>query len=239
MTDEPEATPDERGLAALSERRFAAVLFDMDGTLVDSTPAVERAWRVLAEEEGIDPAQLRGFHGVPARGILEQVLPEERHEAAMARIVELEVADTDGVVPLPGAEDALSALAGSERPLSAIVTSCTRELAAVRIQASGLTAPALVVTADDVTRGKPDPAPFLLAAERLGVDPARCLVVEDAPAGLAAARAAGCATLAVLTTTAPEELHADAVVQRLDAVRFVVATDPADPQGLEVWVGLG
>ena len=210
---------------ALAGATFDAVLFDMDGTLVDSTPAVTRSWLRWAEQEDVDPALLVGRHGVPAAGIIAAVVPE-RDEAARAaaleRIEAIEVADTEGVVVLPGALAALEALAGGGR--SAVVTSSTRALALVRIAAAGLPAPDVVVTASDVTRGKPDPEPFVMAARRLGVDPSRCLVVEDAPAGLEAGRAAGCATLALATTHTRSQLAAcapDAVVDDLGAVRFV------------------
>lgn len=222
--DDPLDHPEPPGLGG---RTFDAVLFDMDGTLVDSTPAVTRSWLRWADEEGVDPALLVGRHGVTAAGIIAAVLPE-RDEAARAaalrRIEAIEVGDTEGVVVMPGAVDALAALAGGA-PRSAIVTSSTRPLALVRIAAAGLPAPDVVVTASDVTRGKPDPQPFLLAAQHLGVDPARCLVVEDAPAGLEAGRAAGCATLALATTHTRAELAAsrpDAVVDDLGAVRVVL-----------------
>jgi sugar-phosphatase len=207
-------------LGALEGRTFAAVLFDMDGTLVDSTPAVVRSWIRWAEEEGIDPRRLAGQHGVPARGIIAGLLPAERVEESVARIEAIEIADTADLVVLPGAAEALSALDGSG--LSAIVTSCTGPLARARITATALDAPAVVVTASDVEHGKPAPDPFLAAARRLGVDPRECLVVEDAPSGLEAARAAGCATLAVTTTTAPADLFADAVVGTLADTRFAV-----------------
>lgn len=201
---------------------FAAVLFDMDGTLIDSTPSVERCWARWAEAEGVPLERLLGRHGVPARAIAAALVPAERVPAAVRRIEALEVADTDGITPLPGAAAALAALPAGR---AAIATSCTRPLAAARVAASGIAAPSVLVTADDVTHGKPDPEPFRLAAERLGVDPARCLVVEDAPAGLAGARAAGCATLAVTTTTPPEGLDADVVVRDLAAVRIVAGDD--------------
>lgn len=206
-------------LGPLDGRPFAAVVFDMDGTLIDSTPVVVRSWLRWAEEHDVDPRRLQGFHGVPAAAIVAELLPGHRHERAVRRITELELADTDGIEVLPGAAEALAALAPEH---SAIATSCTAPLAAARIGASGLQAPAVLVTADDVERGKPHPDPFLLAAERLGVDPTKCLVVEDAPGGLAAARAAGCATLAVVTTTPREELvaAADAVVTDLSHVVF-------------------
>ena len=208
-------------LSALHGRTFDAVLFDMDGTLIDSTPSVVRAWTTWAKEFGVDPHVLQGNHGVPAVQIIAAVLPPDMVAEALARIVELEVADVDGILTLPGAEHALEVLADR----SAIVTSCTRVLAHARIAASGLVAPAEVVTVDDVTRGKPDPAPYLLGAQRMGADPARCLVVEDAPSGLASGKAAGCATLAVTTTTPAHELAADAVVVSLADVRFTVSPD--------------
>lgn len=206
-------------LGSLEGRDFAAVLFDMDGTLIDSTPVVVRSWLRWAEEEEVDPRRLAGFHGVPARAIAERLLPVERVEAAVERIDAIELADTQGITILPGAADALRALQPAH---CAIATSCTTPLALARIAATALPAPAVVVTASDVERGKPHPDPYLLAASRLGADPAHCLVVEDAPSGLEAARAAGCSTLAVTTTTARADLIADAVVEHLGEVSFAV-----------------
>ncbi len=206
-------------LGSLEGRSFAAVLFDMDGTLIDSIPVVIRSWLRWAAEEGVDPHRLAGFHGVPARGVAERLLPAERVAAAVERIEAIEMADTEGITILPGTLDALAALTG-EPDHCAIATSCTAGLAATRIAATGLPAPAVVVTASDVRQGKPHPDPFLLAASRLGVDPTDCLVVEDAPGGLEAARAAGCATMAVTTTTDPSDLLADAVVDTLAEVEF-------------------
>jgi mannitol-1-/sugar-/sorbitol-6-phosphatase len=214
-----------RTLGGLEDRDFAAVLFDMDGTLIDSTPNVVRSWVRWAQEEGIDPRRLAGFHGVPARSIVEHLLPAERVDAAVTRIDELELADTDGITVLPGALEALQALStvGDGPDRCAIATSCTVPLARARISATAIPAPRVVVTADDVARGKPHPDPYLLAAQRLSVDPADCLVVEDAPGGLESARAAGCATLALTTTTAPADLFADAVVATLADVTLTVA----------------
>ena len=210
------------GLGRLTDEVFAAVLFDMDGTLIDSTPAVVRAWTTWAGEMGLTAADLGRHHGVPSAGVVRLLLPADRHEAAIARINELELTDVHDIVVLPGAAEALLALVDAP---NAIATSCTVPLARARIKAAGLVPPSTLVTVDDVTRGKPDPEPFLVAAEKLGVDPARCLVVEDAPMGLQAAHAAGCFTLAVVTTTAREDLDADAVVDNLAAVEFVPGPD--------------
>jgi mannitol-1-/sugar-/sorbitol-6-phosphatase len=209
-------------LGPLAGRTFEAVVFDMDGTLIDSTPAVIRSWLTWADEHGLTRRDVEGFHGMPSAGVVRAVLPEHLHESATARINELELADVHDIVVLPGAVEALAEVAGAK---SAIATSCTVPLARARIGAAGLTPPSVLVTADDVRHGKPAPDPFLEAARRLGVDPSRCLVVEDAPAGLQAARAAGCPTLAVVTTTPREELIADAVVPDLAAVRFLRSGD--------------
>jgi len=209
-------------LQALSGRVFAAVLFDLDGTLVDSTQVVERSWLALAAEIGLDPVRLKGFHGVPARGIVDVLLPVEERASALKRITVIELDDTEGITMLPGAERALHELAGA--PV-AIATSCTAPLAAARIAAARVEAPTVLVTVDDVLNGKPAPDPFLEAAARLGVAPGQCLVVEDAPMGLEAARAAGCATLAVATTAPAGDLDADAVVGTLDEVRWTVSGD--------------
>jgi sugar-phosphatase len=206
----------------LAEQDFDAVIFDMDGTLIDSTPAVARAWTTWAVEHGVTAEELAGHHGMPSAGVIRRLLPEHRHATAIDRINELELEDVHDIVVLPGAVDALEALASAR---NAIATSCTMPLARARIAAAELQPPDVLVTADQVAHGKPAPDPFLLAAKRLGVDPARCLVVQDAPAGLAAAEAAGCYRLAVITTTPEEELVADGVVRNLGDVEFVVTGD--------------
>ncbi len=203
-----------------ADRTFAAVIFDNDGTLVDSSGSVQRSWLRWAREHDVDPRRLAGFHGVPAMTIIEQVAPHVDVREAFERVEELELADVADVVALPGTLEAVSALTGTP-PLHAIATSATRPLAEVRLAAAGIAPPPTFVTVDDVARGKPHPDPFLLAAQRLGVDPADCLVCEDAPSGIAAAAAAGCSVLAVTTTTGAEDLTAaDLVVESLAAVRF-------------------
>ncbi|GII98412.1 sugar-phosphatase [Sediminihabitans luteus] len=210
-------------LGPLAGRTFDAVLFDMDGTLIDSVPAVDRSWRRWAAEVGLpDPENFQVSHGTPARTAIARLLPADRVETEFRRIEQLELEDADGVVLLDGVHEAFAAL-GDAR--TAIVTSCTDALMRVRVDAAGVPVPRVFVTADDVSRGKPDPEPFARAASLLGVDPARCLVVEDAPAGLLSGRAAGAATLAVLGTHRADELDADAVVPALASVRFTVADD--------------
>ena len=215
--------PSTSGAAPIAgpfDEPFSGVLLDLDGTLIDSIPAVVRSWVRWCDEYGIDPARLRGLHGVTAENVIERLLPPERRVEAFARIREIEVADVDGIVVLPGAAELLTTLADGGVP-TAIVTSGTTDLAEARLAATGLPHPPVVVTASDVARGKPWPDPWLEGARRLGVDPARCVVVEDAVAGLRAARAAGCrALVAVLGTTPREELEpeADLVVPDLPAL---------------------
>ena len=192
-----------------------AVLFDMDGTLVDSTPAVDRAWAGWEERWGVRLGVRASSLGRPARDIVASRVPPDRVDEAFADIEAREVADVEGVVRLPGAVALLDSL---PRSAWAVVTSCTAPLADARLGAAGILPPVLV-TASDTARGKPDPAPYLAAAERLGVAPADCLVVEDAAAGVAAGRAAGCRTLGVLGSVPAAELGADAVVGALTEVR--------------------
>jgi sugar-phosphatase len=209
-------------LGKLAELEFDAVIFDMDGTLIDSTPAVVRAWTTWAIEHGVTVEQLAGHHGMPSARVVRTLLPDHQHESAIERINALEIDDVHDIVVLPGAVDALEALSSAR---NAIATSCTMPLAKARIAAADLVAPTVLVTADQVEHGKPAPDPFLLAAERLGVAPERCLVVEDAPAGLTAAEAAGCYRLAVVTTTPEEELVADGIVRNLGDVEFDAQED--------------
>ncbi|GGP67853.1 HAD-IA family hydrolase [Saccharothrix coeruleofusca] len=195
---------------------FDAVLFDLDGTLIDSTEAVRRAWRRWAEEEGVDPARLAGTKGKPAKEIVASLLPPERHEEALAHYSHIATHDLEGVVVLPGAREATEAVGDRK----AIVTSCTRDVTTARTAAARLPTTDVLVTADDVDRGKPEPAPYLLGARMLGVDPRRCLVVEDTAAGLTSGRAAGCTTLGL-----GNDLAADVVVPDLSHVRFEVVGD--------------
>jgi sugar-phosphatase len=199
-----------------------ALLFDLDGTLVDSTPAVVRSWTAWAIERGITEAQFAAVqtYGRTSRSIGADLVPADQVDSADARIQELELADLTGVTALPGAAQLLARL---DPARWAIVTSGVRRLATARLAAAGLPTPRVLVSADDVRHGKPDPEPYLAGAAGLGVAPARCVVVEDAPAGLTAARAAGMATVAVAGTHRPEELKADLVLPNL-AHRSVTGT---------------
>jgi sugar-phosphatase len=183
-----------------------ALLFDMDGVLINSIPAVERVWSRWAAERGFDVHEvLRRAHGRPSIETLRYLLPDADHEAENRIIERAEMEDTDGIAPLPGVRELLAALPAGRW---AIVTSCTRPLAEVRLRAAALPAPSLLVTASEITRGKPDPEPYIKGATGLGFAPAQCIVVEDALAGFAAGRASGARVIALTTTAALEDIAA-------------------------------
>jgi len=183
-----------------------AFLFDLDGVLVDSTPAVARCWSRFALIHGFDPETVvRQAHGRPSIATLRELLPNADHQAEDRQMQQWEMEDISDVVALPGAVELLRAL-----PLDrwAIVTSCTRPLAEVRIRAGGLPQPKYLVTSNDIKRGKPDPEPYIKGAAALGIAPAECVVVEDAPAGIRSGKAAGTSVLALRTTDVDSELSA-------------------------------
>lgn len=196
------------------------VLFDMDGVLVDSTPAVARVWSGWAREHGFDPDEVvKRAHGRPSITTIQELLPLGDHEAEDREVERREIADLEGVIPLPGALQLLLALPSDRW---AIVTSCTRQLAGVRIAAAGLPNPKHLVTATDVKHGKPDPEPYLKGAQILGVPAGDCIVIEDAPAGVRAGRAAGARVIAVRTTAKDAELSlagAGWIVDDLSSIR--------------------
>jgi len=183
-------------LSEINPSEIEAILFDMDGTLVNSDGAVERAWLTWAEEYGVDgAAAIRLAHGSPSESTVRKLLPgldEDAIRAASIRQLELQYEDLDDVVAVPGAHELLAELT---LPW-AVVTSADLRLAKARLDAAGIEPPVLVTT-DDIEAGKPDPAGYLLAAELLGVPVGNCLVVEDAEVGLEAARAAGAYTAAL------------------------------------------
>ena len=196
-------------------RTVSAVLFDLDGVLVESREATERVWLDWARANGIGEDELRSaMHGVRSVEVVRALRPELDSVAESEAIERRQAEDVAGLRAIPGAADALRALR-EERV--AVVTSATRDLAAARLGAVGIELPAVVVYAGDVARGKPDPEGYLTAAKRLGVDPAEALVVEDSPPGIEAGRAAGAATVAVTSTHAAAEVGAaDVVISSLE-----------------------
>lgn len=180
-------------------RKFAALLFDMDGTVVNSIAAAERVWADWARRQDLDvTAFLPTIHGVRAiETIARLALPGVDPMREADALLQAEVADIDGILPIAGAAAFLASLPAERW---AIVTSAPRELALLRIAAAGIPLPAILVAAEDVSRGKPAPDCFRLAAERLGVDARDCLVFEDAPAGITAAEAAGAAIVVISAT---------------------------------------
>ncbi|MGP9017582.1 HAD-IA family hydrolase [Streptomyces sp. BR1] len=209
-----------------------ALLFDSDETLVSTMRSVVRCWTQWAADYGMTLQDVTRVevHGRPAAAIVADLLPAEQVAEAVARLENAEVADAiaGGVVLVPGASDLLARLPADRW---AVVTSGTRRVAEARLSQVGIR-PECLVTVEDITHHKPHPEPFLLAAERLGVDPSRCVVFEDAPAGLTAAQAAGMRTVALTTTHRADALDADAVVSDFNAVSVRTTAT-----GLEVAVG--
>jgi sugar-phosphatase len=197
----------------VNDSSLQGLLADLDGVLVDSYEAVARTWRWWAARHGIDPAPFIDSHGRPTQETIAELAPCLDAVAEAAVIEERESIDTADVAALPGAAELLS----TGRQV-AVVTSGTRALALGRLGAAGLPVPEVLVTAESVRRGKPDPEPYLLAAAQVGVEPANCTVFEDAPAGIAAGKAAGMRVVAVTTTFPAAELtRADVVVPDLAA----------------------
>lgn len=188
-------------------RAYAAFLFDMDGTLITSTAAAERVWTRWAERHGLDVAAfVPTVHGVRAVDtIRRQALPDIDLDAEVAWVERGEIEDVAGVAPIPGAVDFVRRLPPDRW---AVVTSASLPLARARLKAAGVEPPAVMITAEAVERGKPDPAGYLKAARALGFDIADCLVFEDAEAGIRAGEAAG-ADVVVVTAAWTHPLETD------------------------------
>jgi sugar-phosphatase len=183
-----------------------ALLFDLDGVLVDSTPAVTRVWTAWALKHGFDPEEVVHMaHGRTSLSTIIELLPNGNHAAEDRDVERREIEDVDGVIPLPGALELLHTLPPHRW---AVVTSGTRPLAEVRIRAAGLPLPKHFVTASDITHSKPDPEPYLLGAKSVGFAPGECVVIEDAPAGIRSAKVAGARVIALRTTAPDAELAA-------------------------------
>jgi len=192
----------------------SAILFDLDGVLVDSTGAVDREWRDWGRRKGVDGDAIMAIaHGVRTVEVIRSVAPHLNAEIEAAAIESHEAGDQTGVVVMPGALELVKSIPEGRW---GVVTSGSRLLAANRLLYCGLPVPEVLVTSDDVTHGKPDPEPYLKGAAGLGVAAAECVVIEDAPAGIAAARAAGMRVIGLASTYKVEKLaQADAVAERL------------------------
>lgn len=181
-----------------------AVLFDLDGVLIDSSTCIVRHWREWAQQHDLDLAAImRVAHGMRTVETMRLIAPHLDVEEEAARFTAAEVAETDGVVQIEGASELLGMLPADAW---AVVTSAGLALARSRMRRAGLPFPRLFVTSDDVKQGKPAPEAYLVAAERMGVATARCVVLEDSPAGIEAAHAAGMQVIAITTTHARDEL---------------------------------
>lgn len=183
-----------------------AVLFDLDGVLIDSTRAVARVWRRWALEHGFDPEEVVArAHGRPSLTTVREYLPDADHAAENREVERREMEDLEGIVLLPGSARLLGELPPDRWT---IVTSCTRPLAETRLRAAGLPIPERMVTANDIKNGKPHPEPYLKGASVLGFSAKHCVVVEDVPAGIRAGKSAGALVIAFRTTVKDPELLA-------------------------------
>lgn len=209
------------------------ILFDMDGVLVSSIGSVVRSWRRWAKLYDLPNAETFEIpHGVRAKDIIKTLLPEVDPQEAVRVIEDIEVEDVADLRVLPGVERLLEGLPPERW---AIVTSSTRRLLLARLGAAKLPVPERIIGGDMVERGKPDPEPYRRGAELLGFPPVECVVVEDAPSGVGAGKAAGCRVLAVLGTHSAEELHeADWVVGSLEELAVKVTAGGLELRFLSV-----
>jgi mannitol-1-/sugar-/sorbitol-6-phosphatase len=206
----------------MKEFRCSAILFDLDGVLIDSTRSVDRQWRAWAREQGIEEEKVMAIaHGVRTIEVVRAVAPHLDAEAEVLRLESREAEDHEDVAVMPGAASLIGSIPDGRW---GVVTSGTRHLASARLRLGGLPVPKVLVTADDVVNGKPHPEPYLKGAQLLGANPAECLVLEDAPAGIRSAHAGGMKVIGLSSTYPASQLgDADAVVERLS--RIQVARD--------------
>lgn len=202
----------------------AAILFDLDGVLVDSTRSVTRQWRLWAREHSIDPDYTVSIaHGRRSIEVIRMLAPHLPAEEETVRLEAREAADLEGVEVMPGAASLLRSIPEGRW---AVVTSGTHRLATSRLRFANLPIPEVLVAADDVVKGKPHPEPYLKGAELLGIKPQDCLVIEDAPYGIEAAHAAGMKAIALPTTFPGKELKsADAVAKKLSEIQVVSSSN--------------
>ncbi len=197
--------------------RCSAILFDLDGVLVDSTHSVTRQWRIWANENNLDSARLLEIaHGRRTIEVVQLLTPHLATADEVAKIEQREAADTEGVRVMPGAAELVASIPNGRW---GVVTSGTRHLATSRLGLANIPIPVVLISADDVVEGKPNPEPYLKGAQRLGVDPSECVVIEDAPAGILAAHAGGMKVIALASTYPVADLReAEAVVQSLTQI---------------------
>jgi sugar-phosphatase len=213
----------------------AAILFDLDGVLCDSTRQVDREWREWAARKAVDgDAVMAIAHGVRTIEVIRRVAPHLDAESEAAAIEDHEAHDQTGVVVMPGALELVQSIPEGRW---GVVTSGSRLLAQSRLRHCGLPVPEVLVTSDDVTNGKPHPEPYLKGAEGLKHRPAECLVIEDAPAGIQSARAGGMTVLGITSTYAADALRqADAVIGKLGQIR--VTSNGTSKLGVEILSGI-
>ncbi len=195
----------------------SAILFDLDGVLVDSTRSVSRQYRLWAQKANLDPRIVEDIpHGVRSIDVVRELAPHLDAEAEVKRIEKMEAEDQDGVVVMPGAAELLKSIPEGRW---CVVTSGTRYLATCRLTHAKLPTPRVMVSADDVSKGKPDPEPYLTGAKLLGMTASNCLVIEDAPAGIQAAHAGGMKVIGITSTYPASALEADVVIQKLAQIK--------------------
>jgi sugar-phosphatase len=199
----------------------AAILFDLDGVLVDSTGSVDRQWRAWAREQRIDETAVIAIaHGVRSIEVIRAVAPNLDAEKEARKLESREAADP-GIAVMPGAIELVRTIPVDQW---GVVTSGTRQLASARLQRAGVPQPKVMVSADDVVHGKPNPEPYLKGAELLGINPAECLVIEDAPAGIRSAHAGGMKVIALSSTYPASALgEADSIIDKLSRLRVYSA----------------
>jgi sugar-phosphatase len=210
----------------------SALLFDLDGVLIDSTPAIARVWTQWAIKHGFEPEKtVREAHGRPSIESIRELLPDTDHEAENREVERQEIEDTGGVVLLPGALELLTSLPPNRW---AIVTSCSRPLAEVRIRTAGLPVPQTMIICSDINNGKPHPEPYITGARALGFTPDACLVVEDVPAGIRSGKAAGAQVIALRTTLSDADLSAAGADWLVDNCSRISAAEDVQRGGLRI-----
>jgi mannitol-1-/sugar-/sorbitol-6-phosphatase len=199
----------------------SAILFDLDGVLVDSTGSVDRHWRIWARERNIDEEKVIAIaHGVRAIEVIRTIAPHLDAEAELRLLEREETDDHKKLKAMPGAIDLVQSLPENRW---GVVTSGSRNIAPDRLRMVGVPVPKVLITADEVVNGKPHPEPYLKGAEALGVEPKECLVIEDAPAGIRAAHAAGMKVIGFASTYKSDQLtEADAVIKTFKELSVAV-----------------